>query len=360
MATSNTSIWGGGPSNNVMPSIGQNQSMSYPTMNNPLAYAPGYGPTSGSSTGTSPIPSYPLNPSYGPTQVTGLAGTSGPPGGGEYVGHSVYENPTFDPSLTGQYYSMLSGLLGQGGGLQNNLLNFLMGGASTIPGAGGYGSIAGTGVGQGPFAGALTSAAQTGLTGGVGSQQLGQMATTGDPISATPEWQAMVQAQQQQIAQNQANLKEQFGFAGELQSSPFGTAMSNYMQQTTADQNSLLGQLQTQALENAANRQLTAGQGIQQQQTGIGALLQQGQMGTAGNLLGLSGSEAQYLTQLLGQGAMAQPGLTMKGQNTALGGVGAMLPFAGAVGGSIAEGLSGGGGAGDVASSLIGMLLGMA
>jgi hypothetical protein len=56
----------------------------------------------------------------------------------------------------------------------------------------------------------------------------------------------MINAQQQNIAQNQANLKEQFGAMGNLAGSPFGTAMSNYMQQTTADQNALLGQLQQQ------------------------------------------------------------------------------------------------------------------
>lgn len=67
-------------------------------------------------------------------------------------------------------------------------------------------------------------------------------------ISALPMWQQMIQAQQQDISQNEAALREQFGSMGDLAGSPFGTAMSNYMEQTTKDQNALLGQLQLQGI----------------------------------------------------------------------------------------------------------------
>ena len=55
-------------------------------------------------------------------------------------------------------------------------------------------------------------------------------------VSALPEWQSMVAAMGQNTAQNQANLQEQFAGMGDLAGSPFGTAMSNYMQQTNLDQ----------------------------------------------------------------------------------------------------------------------------
>jgi len=97
--------------------------------------------------------------------------------------------------------------------------------------------------------------------GPVGSE-LGQMAATGDPTDVGPAWQAMVKAMQQNIQQNQAQLREQFASTGDLASSPFGTAASNFQQQTTLDQNALLGQLQQQASEAAAGRELSAQQSL--------------------------------------------------------------------------------------------------
>jgi hypothetical protein len=231
------------------------------------------------------------------TPVATQPGLTGPytPGQGPYVGHGMYENPTYDPQFTGQFYSMLQQLMGGGGNLQNQLLSFLSGGSSTIPGAA-----------------SLTDIAQT-----------------GDPISALPEWQAMIAAQQQNIQQNQANLKEQFGFAGDLQSSPFGTAMSNYEQQTTLEQNALLAQLEQQAMEAAMQRKLTASQDI----------------------TGMAGAETQFLDQLFAGGALAQPGLNQKAQSSILGGIGSLL---GAIPGlaGLFGGLGAGGGAGaDIAAA---------
>lgn len=288
-----------------------NQWMSYPGLpnfGNPTSkMQPAMNPGDGMSTGTSPFggggggtpgvgsPSgfnnYPLNPVYTSPTSFGLGGTSGPPGGGQYQGHGIYGLSTYSPAYTGQYYGMLDQLLGQGGGLQNNLLNFLMGGGSTTP----------------------------------GMNQLGGMAQTGDPISAMPEWQAMLQAQKQNIEQNQAGLKEQFGAAGELQSSPFGTAMSNYMQQTTKDQNAMLADLERQSMESAMQRQM---------QTGLG-------------ISGLAGGESQFLNQLLSGGAFAAPGVSMKGQNSLIGGIGSLVAGIGGMG-------TGGGGtvAGDLLSFL--------
>jgi hypothetical protein len=226
---------------------------------------------------------YPALPNFNPSVSTGgsstpwamtspsaAAPTGTTPGGDPYIGHGLYENPTYDPGFTGGYYGMLQQLMAGGGGdLQNQLLSFLSGGSSTIPGA----------------------------------SSLTEMAKTGDPISALPEWQKMIAAQQQNIQQNQAQLKEQFGFAGDLQSSPFGTAMSNYEQQTSKDQDALLAQLEQQSMESAMQRKLAASQDI----------------------TGMAGAETQFLDQLFSQGAFASPGLSKKSSSSPLGGIGSLL-----------------------------------
>ena len=77
-----------------------------------------------------------------------------------------------------------------------------------------------------------------------GGNTLNTIASQG--ISALPEWQQMVAAMQDPIAQQSANLKEQFASMGDLAGSPFASAMSNFGQQTALQQESLLGQLQQQ------------------------------------------------------------------------------------------------------------------
>lgn len=112
----------------------------------------------------------------------------------------------------------------------------------------------------------------TGGTGGhniPGLSALASIAQNG--VNAVPAWQQMVQAQQQDISQNEANLREQFGSMGDLAGSPFGTAMSNYMEQTTKDQNSLLGQLQLQGILQG---QLPAASDLYQGATQFGSGLQ--------------------------------------------------------------------------------------
>jgi hypothetical protein len=77
-----------------------------------------------------------------------------------------------------------------------------------------------------------------------GMNTLATIANSG--ISALPEWQSMVGAMGQNIAQNEAQLKEQFAGMGGLAGTPYGNAASNYLQGVTAQQNALLGQLQQQ------------------------------------------------------------------------------------------------------------------
>jgi hypothetical protein len=188
-----------------------------------------------------------------------------------------------DPVFTNNFYQMLQSLMSGGGGdLQNQLLSFLTGGHSNIPGA----------------------------------SSLSSMAQTGNPISALPEWQKMIDAQQRQIGQGAANLKEQFAFMGDLASSPMATGMSDYFSQTAKDQNALLGQLDTQAMEAAMQRELAASQDI----------------------TGMAGAESQFLNQLFQGSALASPNIySSKKGSSMLGGIGSLLGGIGALGGAAAD-----------------------
>jgi hypothetical protein len=243
---------------------GSNQWMSYPAL-------PNFNPSS--------------NPSAGawttPTSTAGSFHLDNPLIGGKHeLGGGMATSPTMDPTFTNSFYQMLQGLMSGGGGdLQNQLLSFLGGGKSNIPGA----------------------------------SSLSEMANTGDPISALPEWQKMIEAQQHGIGENAANLKEQFAFMGDLASSPMATGMSDYFSQTSKDQNALLGQLDTQAMESAMQRKLTASQDI----------------------TGMAGAESQFLQQLFQGGALASPNLyNDKKGSSMLGGIGSLL-------GGAAQGIGG-------------------
>jgi hypothetical protein len=292
--------WSSGGSGGGMPQMGgSNQWMSYPAL-------PNFSATS-NPTSTSPGGINPSTGGYaggaGTTGSTGPAGSffTGVPGGKNDMGGNIFTQPTYDPGFTSAFFQMLQGLMGGGNQLQGSLLDFLSGKQSNIPGA----------------------------------DSLTQMAKTGDPISALPEWQAMLQAQQRNIGQNQANLKEQFGFAGDIQSSPFGTAMSDYMQQTSKDQNALLAGLDTQAMEAAMGRELQASEAT----------------------TGMAAAETQFLEQLFSQGATASPGLFNKAKTSGLGGLlGGIGSLIGAGGAGASAGLAAaGGGAGGIASILAGL-----
>jgi hypothetical protein len=95
-----------------------------------------------------------------------------------------------------------------------------------------------------PLLQSLMSAYQGGQTNIPGFSALSQIANQG--ISALPEWQSMIQAQGQNIAQTQGNLQEQLGQTGNLAGTPYGNTMANFGAQTAAQQNALLGQLQQQ------------------------------------------------------------------------------------------------------------------
>lgn len=194
--------------------------------------------------------------------------------GSSNLGHGIIATGQQYPQLGDQLVGYLQSQVGTG------LTPFsgstpLPTGGSTAPGQ--------LTAGMNPLLAQLAQFFQTGQGGGMpGTDTLSTVANQG--VSALPEWQSMIQAQQQNIQQGQANLQEQFAGMGDLAGSPFGTAMSNYNQGTVASQNALLGQLQQSNIQNiqmpAAESLLSGGtamaSGLQNMdQSAINAYLQQ-------------------------------------------------------------------------------------
>jgi hypothetical protein len=270
-----------------------------------LKTAWGSNPGSGGATGGSnQWMSYPALPNFNPggqgNSVQQQYTLADPLVGGKHkLGGGMTAEPTMDPLFTNNFYGMLRSMMSGGGGdLQNQLLSFLGGHGSNIP----------------------------------GSSQLTSMANTGNPISALPEWQKMVEAQQRGIGQGAANLKEQFAFMGDLASSPMGSAMGDYYAQTAKDQNALLGQMDTQSMEAAMQRMLSADTSI----------------------AGMAGAETQFLDSLFQGSALASPNIYGGSKGSSLlGGIGSLIS-AGAGGAAAGLGASAGG-AGVGASVLAGL-----
>ena len=110
---------------------------------------------------------------------------------------------------------------------------------------------------------------------GVNSMQ--ELSKTGAPVDQTPAWQAMIEAQQRNIKQNEAGMREQFAGLGLLKGSPFGQAEADYRMQTSKDQNAALLQATAQAQEQAAGRRLSASGALMEGPKGaqsVGELLQ--------------------------------------------------------------------------------------
>jgi len=271
--------------NTLMPgNLGSNQYMSYPNV-------PGTVPTQGSLPGTA----NPYSSNTGAYYATG----------GDSPGtNSVHLTPTMDPTLTQQYYNMLSSQIGQG--LPTFDLSTLLpsSGQATTPGA------------LNAPLNSTDQALQAFLAGGSssipGANQLTQMAQTGDPVNQTPAWQAMIASEQQNTAQNANNLREQFASGGDLNSSPFGTAMQQFYNQNTLNQNAQLTGAVTAEGDAAANRQLSAGQGIESLASTFGSNMQTLDQNAIQNLL----TEFNYtlpqnnpLLQYTAQAANFEPGV---------------------------------------------------
>jgi hypothetical protein len=270
-------------------SMSSNQYASYPS-------TPGVAQTSSALPGSNPVP----YGNYGANSGAYYAGGGNSPGT-----NSVHMTPTMDPTLTQQFYNMLSGQVGQG------LPGFNQ--STVLPSSG-----------QATQAGQLNAPLnitdqqlQQFLNGGQsnipGANQLTQMAQTGNPIDQTPAWQAMIASQQQNTGVNANNLREQFASGGDLNSSPFGSAMQQFYNQNTMNQNSQLTQATATAQENAQNRMLSAGQGIQSEAGAFGSNMQTLDQNAINQML----QQFEYnlpqnnpMMQYMAQGANMQPGTT--------------------------------------------------
>lgn len=221
-------------------------------------------PVTGGGAGTPP--SYLNNYSnVGPTPFGGQTGY--PVGSKTDLGGGNMSVPTLDPKYTSQFYTWLQQQLGSGA-TPFNLSTPLPGGGTTGPGQ------------LSAPLNDINSMLQhfykggTGAPGGSGLDTLQSEAHGGQAFNASPEWQAMVDAQQKNIKQNEAQLREQFGSSGALGGTEYGTAISNFWDQTTKDQNSLLAQLTQQSYENAQGRQMSAAGQLASGATAFGSTLQ--------------------------------------------------------------------------------------
>jgi hypothetical protein len=217
----------------------------------------GAGPGAPASTG---VPGYPTTSTYPGAPVNPGSSTGANVGGLPTLGASSSANNNsgsiispLSPSLSQAYLEYLATQIGNGLPQFQGNVNLPTGGA-TQPGQ--------LTAGENPTLQALQTFFSTGQSSDPALQSLSQMATTGDPINVTPEWQAMVQAMQQPIAQGAAGLQEQFANAGAAQSSVYGTALGDYYNQANLQEQSLLGQLSTTAQQQAVQNELTAQGGI--------------------------------------------------------------------------------------------------
>ena len=259
-----------------------------------------------------PLPSgtqVPMNYSYGP-------------------GGTAFEQPLV-PGLTENWSQYLGSQVGQGV-TPFNLATPLSTGGETMPGQ--------VNAPLNPILQQLQQYFQTGKSSNAGINALNEQA---QGMSAVPEWQSAIAAQQQNIQQNQANLKEQFAGMGGLAGSEYGQAMQNYMQGTTANQNALLAQMQQQneQIQQGAATTLT---GLQQQ---VGTLFQGLNQQDIQNLMSeFIRTQPQYspmLNYIYGQSNAYSPIFNTK---TGAGIASSLIPMgAGAVAGGAGAAASGGG-----------------
>jgi hypothetical protein len=293
---------------------GSNQWMSYPTMPNPTQASgtntPGKVPPSNPST------IFPASISLRPDG----SGPTGTPGSELSLGGSTRTTPTFDPQFTAMFYSWLQSQLGQGATPFNLSAILPSSGQATAPG---QLTAPNNQILQQLMS--MFTGGPTTIPGGAGLQEMSQ---TGDPISGLPEWQAMIEAQKRNIGQKEANLKENFAFAGNMASSPFGTAMSDFQSQSALDQNALLAQLEQQSMESAMGRKAGAQQFLSGEAGQIGEYLQGLDQQSIQNMYQefiRTRPEYSPLLQMMFGGATSSPGTTNIGASSNMGGIASLL-----------------------------------
>ena len=223
---------------------GSNQYGQYPMIQSGMSgmsgnQIPGIPTNQGSPQGTPPGVPYGANDGRKNMSFTGALGQAPSANRGYYAGQ------TLDPALTGNFFNFLQSQIGEGVGAFNW--------ASILPTSG---QATQNGQLTAPENQTLQSIIQAFSPGGT----MGKMAQTGDPTDVGPAWQAMLAAQQENIQQKQAQMKENMNVGGNLAGSPFGTALQNFQTQTALGQNAMLTEAQQQAQEAAKSRILPANQ----------------------------------------------------------------------------------------------------
>lgn len=273
----------------------------------------------------------PLTNTFDPSGVQGPNQPAGPLGGiVEQPNQGKTVSPLY-PDFTNAFYNFLSQQMGKGA-TPFNL-------SAALPSAGGAPTAPGT------LAAPLTDVNQmlenfykTGSGGPTGTDTLAGMASTGAPTDVGPAWEAMKAAQQRTIAEQGANLREQFAFGGDLKSSPFGQAATDFYSQTAKDENALLTQAQQQAQEAAAGRKLSASSDLTSGASNMGQYLQgldqASLQSTLAEFIRTQPEYAPYLNMLFGASTTFPPAMS---GTVGVGGLGGALGSAGSALSGIAD-----------------------
>ena len=290
--------------------------------------------------GVVPQQSTPISPTQaGPGGLSGpkvappynpVTNPAGPVGGVANAGSGNASVTPLYPDFTQQFYNYLSSQMGQGATPFNLSAIMPSSGQATTPGA--------LSAPEDQLNQMLQQFYQTGSGGPTGSGTLQSMAQTGNPTDVGPAWNAMLSAENQNTQNNAANLREQFASGGNLQSSPFGNAMSQFYQQNTLNQNAQLTAAEQQAQEAASGRQLTAASDLTSGATGMAANLQSMDQSAIQNMLAefirTSPDYSPLLSQIGGAATTFPP--TISG-SVGVGGMGGAVGSAGTALSGIAD-----------------------
>lgn len=303
---------GNGPANDVFRMFntgggGTGEGPATPGSNQFMPANPATVPMPG-NTGTPPgIVPPAQGPSLSPPSSTPTPGFGSPPGSEQKLSGGNLQLPTFDPKFTQQFYQWLTQQLGKGATPFDLSAILPSTGQATTPGTL-----------TAPLNPLEQSLEQFYKTGSVDS---------GPMPGVLPMWNAAIAAMngpQGPIAQEEARIRGQFAFGGNLDSSPFAQAMTQFGEQTALNQNALLTQATQQALPTMQD---FAGNLQSLDQSSINNMLAE--------FIRTRPEYSPYLNMLFG-GATSSPGV-MSNKGTGIGGVGALLSGAGAAAGGVAD-----------------------
>lgn len=281
---------------------GSNQ---YFAWNSATASTPGNTSATATPPGIVP-PATPLPATGGPTQNAPwpATGMGGPPGMEHKLSGGNLALPTFDPAFTSQFYAWLQQMLGKGASPFNLSAVLPSTGEATAPGT--------LTAPLNPIDKSLQEFYQTGK---------------GGPMAGVlPMWESAIKAMHAPggpLEQEEAQLRGQFAFGGNLASSPFAQAMTQHGERTALNEEALLGQLTMQALP---------------QMQSFGGELQAQDQASINNMLAefiRTRPEYSPLLNMLFGGATSSPGVM--GQKTGIGAAGGLLSGAGAAASGAAD-----------------------